>query len=59
MISVVIPCLNESAFIDATLRSLRRQVGLTEPYEVIVVDGGSRDGTRATLDRWSREDVRF
>ncbi len=59
MISVVIPCLNESAFIDATLLSLRRQVGLTEPYEVIVVDGGSRDGTRKTLDRWSREDVRF
>ena len=59
MISVVIPCLNESKYIDATLVSLQRQVDLDEPFEVIVVDGGSQDGTRDILDRWSREDDRF
>ncbi len=59
MISVVIPCLNESKYIDATLVSLQGQVDLDEPFEVIVVDGGSQDGTRDILDRWSREDDRF
>lgn len=59
MISVVIPCLNESEYIDATLVSLQGQVDLDEPFEVIVVDGGSQDGTRDILDRWSREDDRF
>ena len=59
MISVVIPCLNESNYIDATLISLQGQVDLDEPFEVIVVDGGSQDGTRDILDRWSREDERF
>ena len=59
MISVVIPCLNEQAYIDATLESLRTQVGLAEPFEVIVVDGGSEDGTRDVLNRWSKKDSRF
>jgi glycosyltransferase involved in cell wall biosynthesis len=59
MISVVIPCLNESKYIDATLASLQVQVDLDEPFEVIVVDGGSEDGTRDILDRWSRVDERF
>ncbi len=40
-ISIVIPTLNEAACIGDTLRSLRRQ----RPLEIIVVDGGSTDGT--------------
>lgn len=40
-ISVVLPVLNEEQSIRATLQSLIR---LT-PYEIIVVDGGSRDRT--------------
>jgi rSAM/selenodomain-associated transferase 2 len=40
-ISIIIPTLNEAAYIAATLRSLR----LRGPSEIIVVDGGSRDGT--------------
>ena len=40
-ISVVLPVLNEEQSIRGTLQSLIR---LT-PYEIIVVDGGSRDRT--------------
>lgn len=41
-ISVVIPALDEAAGIGETLASVRRQPG---PWEVIVSDGGSTDGT--------------
>ena len=42
-ISIVIPVLNEAAFLDTTLRVLQplRERG----HEVLVVDGGSRDST--------------
>ncbi len=43
-ISVIIPALNESAHIQATLR----QVSAGVPHEILVVDGGSTDST-ATL----------
>lgn len=42
-ISVVVPVLNEAARISAQLAHLRQLAGL---HEVIVVDGGSADGTR-------------
>ena len=42
MISVIIPTLNESAALPETLRALFEQAG---DYEVILVDGGSTDGT--------------
>lgn len=45
-ISVVIPSFNESANIVACLESLNRQTIPREDYEIIVVDGGSRDSTR-------------
>ena len=41
-ISVVIPALNEASLIDATLASIATQ---TPPWEILVVDGGSTDGT--------------
>lgn len=41
--SIVIPVLDEEAQIGAQLEALRELVGF---HEVIVVDGGSRDGTR-------------
>jgi len=59
MISVVIPCLNEAAFIEATLEALARQEDPGEPYEVVVADGGSTDGTREVLARWAARDPRF
>jgi len=42
-ISVIVPVLNEEKSIQATLHSLIRLA----PHEIIVVDGGSRDQTRA------------
>ena len=40
-VSVVIPTLNEASGLAATLRSVRAE----KPHEIIVVDGGSHDGT--------------
>jgi uncharacterized protein len=40
-VSVIVPALNESATILATLESIQRE----NPHEVVVVDGGSTDDT--------------
>jgi glycosyltransferase involved in cell wall biosynthesis len=45
-VSFVVPALNEGSYLPATLRSIARQV-TDRPHEVIVVDGGSDDGTVA------------
>jgi glycosyltransferase involved in cell wall biosynthesis len=48
-ISIVVPSLNHGAFIEHALRSVLDQ---RYPHlELIVVDGGSRDGTRQVLER--------
>jgi rSAM/selenodomain-associated transferase 2 len=44
LVSVIIPTLEEEAWVPACLDALSRQPG---PVEVIVVDGGSRDRTAA------------
>jgi len=41
MISIVIPIFNEEKYIQSCLESIIRQ---KEDYEIIVVDGGSKDG---------------
>lgn len=43
LISVVIPTLNERAYIERTIASVLSQRG---PFEIIVADGGSTDGIR-------------
>lgn len=52
-LSVVIPTLNEASELPATLRHI---AAVPEVVEIIVSDGGSRDGTeavaRATAARW-------
>ena len=48
MISVIIPTLNEEKALQETLRHILRQRG---DFEVIVVDGGSIDGTRDIVRR--------
>ena len=57
LISVVVPARNEENSIGATLRALRRQDYPT--VQIIVVDGGSTDGTVAVVRRHMAEDPRI
>src|SRR5659263_340043 len=45
MISVIIPTYNEEANITACLQSLSNQTIRRDEYEIIVVDGNSKDST--------------
>jgi glycosyltransferase involved in cell wall biosynthesis len=56
-ISVIICCHNSAARLSATLRYLRRQeVSPSIPWEIIVVDNASTDGTAdVALDNWPKD----
>jgi succinoglycan biosynthesis protein ExoA len=60
LVSVVIPCYQEERFITGCLNSVR---GFTLPeaieIEVLVVDGGSTDGTRALVREMATRDNRI
>jgi len=56
MISLVLPTFNESASIEAALRrSAAALEGTAEPFELIVVDDSSPDGTADLAERLSQE----
>jgi succinoglycan biosynthesis protein ExoO len=55
-VSVVIPALNASAYIGATLESVSRQT--EQDYEVVVVDDGSTDDTKVVVADIARCDPR-
>lgn len=44
-LSVVIPCLNEEAFIGQCIRSVQNDLGTNSEVEIVVVDAGSSDQT--------------
>lgn len=51
-LAVVIPALNERENLELLLPALRETLeGIGVPHEVVVVDGGSHDGTRAEAER--------
>lgn len=54
VISIVIGSYNRKSFLRNTLRTVREN-GISVPYEIIVIDGGSTDGTLAYL--LSQKDV--
>jgi succinoglycan biosynthesis protein ExoA len=55
MLSVVMPCRNESQHIAACVRSILGQERPPGGIEVIVVDGVSDDGTREILETLAKE----
>ncbi|ABF41212.1 glycosyl transferase, family 2 [Candidatus Koribacter versatilis Ellin345] len=51
IVSVIIPARNEEACLEACLESIVEQDGI--PFEIIVVDDGSTDGTRKIAESFS------
>lgn len=58
-VSVVIPCRNESRFIQKCLQSVLSSDYPPDRFEVIVSDGLSDDGTRIIVEEMRRGDVRL
>ena len=60
-LSVVLPTRNRSALLARTLESLQGQTLDAAEFEVIVVDNGSTDDTRAVVERIasSQPNVRY
>jgi GT2 family glycosyltransferase len=54
--SVLIPCWNALDLTKVCLGELTRAT--TRPFEAVIVDNGSRDGTWAWLTRWRRRQFR-
>lgn len=52
LVSVVVPCYNEQATIGLLLEALSHQDFPMQDMEVLVVDGGSTDGTLEVLETW-------
>lgn len=55
MISVVVPTYNEEAVIERCLKSLNTQTLPRDEYEIIVVDGNSRDRTRELAEPYAEK----
>ncbi len=58
-ISVVVPCYNEEANVEAMADALRDMFGKSLPsyrYEIIFIDNDSADGTRAIIRRLCEKD---
>jgi succinoglycan biosynthesis protein ExoA len=58
MCSIVIPCLDEEATIEAVLRGAMEQHYPASRLEILVCDGGSRDATRTLVARLAAVDPR-
>ena len=59
-LSLVLPCYNEAEGLPGAVLPLMAAVGsLGVPFEVILVDNGSVDATRAAIDRLAGEDPRI
>lgn len=59
LVTVVMPCLNEEAYIEACIRSVFAQDYPHDRIEILVADGMSMDRTREILDRLREEDPRI
>jgi glycosyltransferase involved in cell wall biosynthesis len=57
-VTVVVPVLDQADELDQQLTAISTQ-DLHLPFEVIVADNGSRDGTAAVIRRWTQRDGRI
>lgn len=57
LISIIIPCYNQSEFLDETLQSVLNQT--YKNWECIIVNDGSSDNTEVIAKRWTEKDNRF
>lgn len=51
-VAIIIPTLNEEKFITQCLNSVINQTYPLEKMDIIVVDGGSKDGTRSIVEKF-------
>jgi succinoglycan biosynthesis protein ExoA len=58
-VTIAMPCLDEEAHIENCLTTVRSQDYPADRLEILVADGGSKDGTRAVLERLARQDRRI
>lgn len=56
--SIIVPLLDAARFLEGTLAAIGAQK-LNGGLEILVVDGGSRDGSRAIVERAARADDRI
>lgn len=56
--TIGLPCLDEERHVEACLRSVLAQDYPADRMEILVADGGSRDDTRAIVERIAAEDGR-
>jgi succinoglycan biosynthesis protein ExoA len=55
LVSVILPCRNESGYIEDCLKSILQQELPEGDFEILVADGVSNDGTREFLERFCAE----
>jgi succinoglycan biosynthesis protein ExoA len=59
LISIIVPCRNERKHIQRAISSILSQESVQYPFEVIVADGQSEDGTREILAGIAATDLRL
>lgn len=57
LISVIVPCYNQSIYLDETLQSVFNQT--YQNWECIIVNDGSTDDTEKIGLKWLKKDIRF
>jgi glycosyltransferase involved in cell wall biosynthesis len=58
LVSIIVPLFNEEANVIPLVARIREALDHAQPYEIILVDDGSRDGTFATIRREAATDNR-
>ena len=57
-VTAVVSSYNHDRYVEEAVRSVLSQ-NLDRPYEILVIDDGSTDGSRKILERLAREDTRI